>query len=210
MVKVNIKFSTRVLRRINRVKLEKDIINSIKESKDMKNEIRRVFQQANRRIQNIENKGDFSPAYESLGRTRAEYGYTKFSMRGSWDELLKEYATAVSFLQQPTSMATGVREYKESIKGTYGLTDDQYDFAAKLYLNKLGGLMQTDAVMKKLLNYKVYTGDFESTVSSLSNQIENDSEAVERAVTQEIEKAAQSIVNNSLNDMPFGLRFTIE
>lgn len=210
MAKYSIKFSTKVLGRINRVKLEKDIINSIHESKDMKNEIRRVFQQANRRLQNIENKGDFSPAYEALGRTRAEYGYTKFSMRGSWDELLKEYATAVSFLQQPTSMATGVREYKESVKSAYNLTDAQYNFAAKLYLNKLDSLMHTDVVMKKLLNYRVYTGDFESTVSSLSDQIESDSDQVARAVTEQVEEIAKQVVDNSLNELPLGLRFKLK
>lgn len=210
MVKVSVKFSAKVLGRINRVKLEKDIINSIQESKDMKNEIRRVFQQANRRIQNIENRGDFSPAYEALGRTRAEYGYSKFSMRGTWDDLLKEYATAVSFLQQPTSTATGVREYKESVKSAYNLTDAQYNFAAKLYLNKLGSLMQTDAVIKKLLNYKVYTADFEQTVGSLSDQIESESEQVERAVTEQIENTAKTIVDNSLNDMSLGLRFKLK
>ena len=59
---MKITFSAKVKKHLNKAKLSKDIMNSMKASPAMRKEIRRVFQMANRRIQNIENSGILSPA----------------------------------------------------------------------------------------------------------------------------------------------------
>ena len=90
-----------------RTELRQDIIQSVESSKELRKEVRRVFQQANRRIQNIESKGILSPAVTALNKGDIK-GFSKFSVSGkSWDEIKTEYAKAVSFLRQPTSTATG-------------------------------------------------------------------------------------------------------
>src|SRR5699024_10251159 len=110
-------------------KLKKDIINSIEGSKETRAEIRRVFQQANRRIQNIEKAGVFSPAVASLGKGDVK-GYSKFSVKGfgntgnDWKTLKKEYAKAISFLNQPTSMLSGAREFEKQVKDSMDIDED--------------------------------------------------------------------------------------
>ena len=74
-----------------------DILQSLKSSPALRAEIRRVFQMANRRIQNIESKELVSPAVMALNKGDIQ-GFTKFSMKGSWEELKAEYGKAVSFL----------------------------------------------------------------------------------------------------------------
>lgn len=59
-------------------------------------EIRRIFQVANRRIQNIESKDLVSPALQALGKGDIK-GFTKFSMKHSWEDLKTEYSKAIGF-----------------------------------------------------------------------------------------------------------------
>ena len=54
---------------------------------------------ANRRIQNIESKELVSPAVMALNKGDIQ-GFTKFSMKGSWEELKAEYGKAVAFLKK--------------------------------------------------------------------------------------------------------------
>ena len=93
----------------NKAVIKQRIIEAKMSSPEYRAEIRRIFQQANRRIQNIESKGLVSPAVMALNKGDIQ-GFTKFSMKHDWEDLKAEYAKAVSFLRQPTSTATGVRE----------------------------------------------------------------------------------------------------
>lgn len=79
-----------------RVKMLKEIITATESSPALRHEVARVFQMANRRIQNIENAGVFSPAVASLNKGDIKR-YSKFSMQGSWTELKIEYGKAISF-----------------------------------------------------------------------------------------------------------------
>ena len=78
----------------------------------------KVFQRANRRIQNIENAGLASSAVKAVIAERGKKDFTYFSGRGlnptnttDWDLLRYEYGRALSFLNNPTSTATGARQY---------------------------------------------------------------------------------------------------
>lgn len=85
---------------------------------ELKNKMNKVFQRANRRIQNIKKAGLASPAVKAVIAERGEKDYTYFSGRGlnptnttDWDLLRYEYGRALAFLNNPTSSATGARQY---------------------------------------------------------------------------------------------------
>lgn len=109
-------FSASVTKKLNN-KMSEEIRKSVLGNSAMKKEIQKVFQQANRRAQNIEKSGVASPAYQALvleGRT----GYSKFSISGinisteyGWQQAKYEYAKAIEYLNNPTSSATGARQY---------------------------------------------------------------------------------------------------
>ena len=97
---------------------EIDITNLVRTDKATKKEINRVFQQANRRIQNITNAGLASPAVKALIAERGKKDYTYFTIKGlnpenptDWEMIRYEYGRALAFLHNPTSTATGARQY---------------------------------------------------------------------------------------------------
>ena len=69
----------------NKAVIKQRIIEAKMASPEYKAEIRRIFQQANRRIQNIESKGLVSPAVMALNKGDIK-GFTKFSMKHDWEE----------------------------------------------------------------------------------------------------------------------------
>ena len=85
----------------------------------MKKEIQKTLQQANRRIQNIENARLASPALKAVYAERGtNRGYSVFSISklnpknsSDWDLMKYEYGRALAFLNNPTSSATGARQY---------------------------------------------------------------------------------------------------
>ena len=77
-------FSNRTFRASSNVHIKKDVITAIEQSPELRKEIARVFQQASRRIQNVENSGIVSPAVVALNKGDIN-GFTKFSMKHSWD-----------------------------------------------------------------------------------------------------------------------------
>lgn len=97
-------FSKRTFSASSKVHIKEKVINAIESSPELRKEISRVFQQANRRIQNVENSGIVSPAVIALNKGDIK-GFAKFSMKHDWNDLKIEYAKAVSFCnnlhQQP-------------------------------------------------------------------------------------------------------------
>lgn len=202
---------------VKKAKLKEDIIKSTKESPEMRKEIRRVFQQANRRIQNVENAGLLSPAVTALNKGGIDR-YSKFSVGGlDWDELKSEYAKAVAFLQQPTSTATGTREYNEHLKQAYNLTDKEFSLMADKINDKLQSISDSDFVEKYLMRYKDFTGDLESEAEDLSAQIESDAVSLSNALDSDIEQKAnekvnaiEETINNALDDMASAIMDTFK
>ena len=99
------------------------IKGALKEHPDVKKEVNRVFQMANRRIQNLEKaqaRGDavLSPALAALnGINKGSNKFTAFTATGkNWFELRSHYAQALAFLGQVTSTATGARQYEKQLR----------------------------------------------------------------------------------------------
>lgn len=61
-------------------------------------------------------------------------------MRHSWEDLKIEYAKAVSFLRQPTSTATGTKEYAEHLKKAYDLDDKSFTLMQNKLMGKIASV----------------------------------------------------------------------
>ena len=189
-------FSTRTFGLTSKVELKQAILESLKSSPEMRKEISRVFQMANRRIQNIELAELVSPAVMALNKGDIQ-GYTKFSMAGDWETLKVEYGKAVSFLRQPTSSATGTREYNAHLMATYDLTKDEFDLMAQKLQEKFLSVKDDNFVEQYLMRYKDFTGELETEAADVSSQIESDAQIIadelQRDIENEAEKAAEQL-----------------
>lgn len=176
----------------SRTHIKKVIIESTMASKEYKDEIRRVFQMANRRIQNIEQKGLVSPAVLALNKGDI-HGYTKFSMRHDWDDLKIEYSKAVAFLQQPTSSARGTEEYNDHLKATYDLSDDEFKLMQDNLMGKISSISDERFLEQYLMQYKDFTGELEAEAADVSDQIESEAQQLQAALENEIESEVSSV-----------------
>ena len=173
-----------------------EVLQAKKNSPEVRAEISRVFQQANRRIQNIESKGLISPAVQALNKSGIK-GFTKFSMRQDFNSLKVEYAKAVAFLQQPTSTATGTRDYNRYLMNSYDLTEDEFNLMEKKLNDKLTSVSDSEFVERYLMRYKDFTGELEQSASDISTQIESDAESLARALDNSIEQTAEITANKA-------------
>ena len=94
------------------------LLNFQEGTAELKKQMNKIFQRANRRIQNVQKAGLASPAVKAVIAERGTKDYTYFSGRGlnptnttDWDLLRYEYGRALAFLNNPTSSATGARQY---------------------------------------------------------------------------------------------------
>lgn len=189
-----IKFTKSVFGATQRAKIKKEILQAVESSPEYRKEIARAFQMANRRIQNIEQSGQLSPAVQALNKGDIS-GFTKFSMKGDWNTLKIEYGKAISFLRQPTSTAQGARQYGQHLQRTYGLTPDEYNLMARNLQGKLNSVSDSDFVERYLMRYKDFTGEMEQSASDISTQIESEAQSISRAIDAEIERQANEVVD---------------
>lgn len=191
--------------------VKKEIMTATESSPEFRNEIAKVFQRANRRIQNIEKSGLISPAVTALGKGSIK-GYTKFSMRNSdWNSLKVEYAKAVSFLKQPTSTATGTREYDRHLMKAYDLTEDEFNLMAKKLNDKLTSISDEEFVERYLMRYKDFTGELEQQAADVSSQIESSAVSIQNALDKSLEEQAMlgGVELSSLDDNIQGIIDTL-
>lgn len=193
-----IKFTARVWKSTKN-QIRKEILQAAESDPVFRREIARVFQQANRRIQNIESKGLLSPAVQALNKGDIK-GFTKFSMNHDWSTLKIEYGKAIAFLRQPTSTATGTNEYAKHLQRMYDLTPDEYNLMARSLHRKLNSVSDSDFVERYLMRYKDFTGEMEQSASDISTQIESEAKSISRAIDAEIERQVNE-VNDTLDDM---------
>lgn len=194
-----IKFTKSVFGATQRAKIKKEILQAVESSPEYRKEIARVFQMANRRIQNIEASGQLSPAVQALNKGDVK-GFTKFSMRGDWNTLKIEYGKAISFLRQPTSTAQGARQYGQHLQRMYDLTPDEYNLMARNLQGKLSSVSDSDFVERYLMRYKDFTGEMEQSASDISTQIESEAQSISRAIDAEIERQANEVADQ-MEDM---------
>lgn len=194
-----IKFTKSVFGATQRAKIKKEILQAVESSPEYRKEIARVFQMANRRIQNIEASGQLSPAVQALNKGDVK-GFTKFSMKGDWNTLKIEYGKAISFLRQPTSTAQGARQYGQHLQRMYDLTPDEYSLMARNLQGKLSSVSDSDFVERYLMRYKDFTGEMEQSASDISTQIESEAQSISRAIDAEIERQANEVAD-AMDDM---------
>lgn len=194
-----IKFTKSVFGATQRAKIKKEILQAAESSPEYRKEIARVFQMANRRIQNIEQSGQLSPAVQALNKGDVK-GFTKFSMKGDWNTLKIEYGKAISFLRQPTSTAQGARQYGQHLQRMYDLTPDEYNLMARNLQGKLNSVSDSDFVERYLMRYKDFTGEMEQSASDISTQIESEAQSISRAIDAEIERQANEVADQ-MEDM---------
>lgn len=199
MVKIKVNFSPSVYAKTSRLKLKREILQAVESSPEYRKEIARVFQMANRRIQNIEQSGQLSPAVQALNKGDIK-GFTKFSMKGDWTTLKIEYGKAISFLRQPTSTAQGVKQYGQHLQRMYDLTPDEYNLMTRNLQGKLNSVSDSEFVERYLMRYKDFTGEMEQSASDISTQIESEAQSISRAIDAEIERQANEVAD-AMEDM---------
>lgn len=188
MTKQNpIGFTNKTFGLTSKVQLDKQILTAVESRGYLRKEIARVFQQANRRIQNVGKTGIVSPAVVALNKGNIT-GFTKFSMRHSWEDLKIEYSKAVSFLRQPTSTATGTREYAEHLKKAYDLDDKSFALMQNKLMGKIASVSDERFLEQYLMQYKDFTGELEQESKDVSDQIEDDAVKIENALDDALEQ----------------------
>lgn len=194
----SMKFSKKVTKNFSKEKARKDIINAIEGNSEFRKEIRRVFQVANRRIQNIEQGGYYSPALASLGKSGVK-GYSKFSVRGfgntgsDWNTLLKEYTKAINFLNSPTSTATGAKEFELQVKQKFNVPDDLWDYVKADVIG--GTTSMSDEMLQKLPYSQLVEGAYDSAYRSVSSQIEKGALDLAKGIQSDINRTAEQMAN---------------
>ena len=193
------KFSKKVTKNFSKEKARKDIINAIEGNAEMRKEMRRVFQVANRRIQNIEQGGYYSPALASLGKSGVK-GYSKFSVKGfgntgsDWKTLLKEYTKAINFLNSPTSTATGAKEFELQVKQKFNVPDDIWDYVKADVIG--GTTSMSDEMLQKLPYSQLVEGAYDSAYRSVSSQIEKGALELAKGIQSDINRTADQLANS--------------
>ena len=208
MPKNPIGFSVKTFGFTSKVQIKQEVISALQSSPQLRAEIRRVFQMANRRIENIEKAELVSPAVTALNKGDVK-GFTKFSMRMSWEDLKIEYGRAVSFLQQPTSTVTGTREYRDFLKSKYDLTEDEYKLMEDDLIGKIASVSDERFLEQYLMQYKDFTGELETEAADVSDQIETDAARLEQAIEQDLEKDAQNVLDYA-NSIKSGIMSTLK
>ena len=204
---MKISYSTRTYGFLKQ-EIKPDVLKAAQSAPELRKEIARVFQKANRRIQNIESKDLISPAVKALGKNVS--GFTKFSMKQDWNALKVDYAKAISFLRQPTSTATGTREYNDFLKQTYELSDNEFDLMAQKLNDKLTSVSDEEFVERYLMQYKDFTGELEQSAQDISTQLESEGQSIAKALDDDIEKAADKAAENIANGVEDAINKTIE
>lgn len=196
-------FSKRTFAATGNIHVDKRILNAIESRGYLRKEIARVFQQANRRIQNVENSGIVSPAVVALNKGDIK-GFTKFSMKHDWNDLKIEYAKAVSFLQQPTSTASGTREYANHLKRSYDLNEKEFKLMQDKLMGKIASVSDTRFLENYLMQYKDFTGELEQESRDVSDQIEDNAVRIENALDDALEQIASSPTSDAfVNGMDY-------
>lgn len=178
-----VKFSKTVTKAVSNWKFNKDILNSVESAKELRKEINRVFHAANRRLQNIENSGVFSPAANAVNtylendEISAFNKFAKFSTAGKdWNEIKRDYAAAIEFLKKPTSTASGAKQFENDVRQRLKLTPKQFEHIKGL-INDGGGVMEYGNLMALIPSDPTKVADFfKDAATDIADEIENAAE----------------------------------
>ena len=172
-----------------------DLVGVAKGTPDLKKQMMKTFQKANRRIQNVRNAGLSSPAVQQLISERGERGYTFFSgarldprSPTDWEQLKYEYGRAISFLNNPTSSATGARQYINYYKNELGIS---FDGANKI----IGLATQPEISENGDINIFHYSSILENIKSDVMQEQKNNLDSVDSYGNELEERIIHSLEN---------------
>lgn len=177
---IGTKYSKTVTKAVANWKLDKNIINSMESAKELRKEINRVFHAANRRLQNLENSGAFSPAANAVNAylesdTVSQFNqFAKFTTAAkSWSEIKADYAAAIEFLRKPTSTSSGAKQFEKEIQQRLKITPQQFDHV-KTIINDGGGVMEYANLISLIPSDPTKVADFFRTAANdIADEIEN-------------------------------------
>ena len=189
-----------------------DLVGVKSGTPDIKQQMTKIFQKANRRIQNVRNAGLSSPAVQQLISERGERGYTYFTGAGldprnptEWELLKYEYGRAISFLNNPTSSATGARQYINYYKNELGVSFDG--------ANKIIGLATEPEISENGdINIFNYSSILDNIKSDIMQVISADSygNELEEKIIQALENEVHKYNNGGGYDDNFLDRFFLD
>ncbi len=204
-------FSVSVIKQTKK-EFREDIKNAFLGSPELKKEIQKTLQQANRRIQNIENSKLASPALKAVYAERGtNKGYSVFSVSGlnpnntsDWELMKYEYGRALSFLNNPTSTATGARQYiKYQAKR---LNDIPFESANKIV--DLATNPQIDQYGNvNIFHYQNILDNLKSDLMETERNYVEDSNEYAKELETRLKQAIDNTVNKLYEQLSFLDRF---
>lgn len=182
-----------------KVKINEELRDNIRMSivgnADFKKEVLRVLQQANRRAQNIEKSGVVSPAYQSLV-LEGRQGYSKFKISGldinnetQWQQVKYEYSKALEYLYNPTSSATGAKQYINSLSKKY---NKPIDFISNVLRQSTDTQFKGNEI--PLLNYRSMIDNFMTDSKNELNNMNSNAQALADEMEQNVKNATEQVV----------------
>lgn len=161
----------------------------------LKSQVNKILQRANRRIQNVTSKGYASPAVKAVIAERGTRDYTYFSIAGldptnktDWEQIRYECGRALSFLQNPTSSATGARQYinyqANRLNIPFESANKIVDIATDPTIDEYGNV--------NIFSYGDILDDFKADVETAENLIDADAENY----AEQLENALLDMLNS--------------
>lgn len=145
----------------------KEFKNDVANDKEFRKEVSRIFSIANKRINSLDNNKLNSLAINVLH----EKNIDKFSLRGlNESEVYTKYAQALSFLNNPTSLVSGAKEYidyesektglpKETINELIREQDRSADYIYNLSNKEYYGIVSGYISIEEVLQEKGFNED---------------------------------------------------
>lgn len=197
MSSLKIVFTGSVLKSANAIRLSSEILTADVPTPTLKKQIQKVFHMANRRIQNIEKSGVYSPALKELefNQVGQMQKFAKFTQAGQdWNEIKLQYAKAVQFLRKPTSTASGAKQWNKAIQKELGFNDGLYK-AIIQQINENGGnipILETSNIDRAISQFERLAN------KDVSDMIESDAQ---RQAENELMAALNADVDTGLTDI---------
>lgn len=195
-------FSVSVIKSTDR-QFKEEIKDAILGNADFKKEINKILQQANRRIQNIEKANLASPALKAVYAERGKKNsFTYFSTRGlnpqnstDWELMKYEYGRALAFLNNPTSTATGARQYikyqANELNIPFESANKIVDLATSPTIDEYGNV--------NIFSYHEILDRFKGDVFSTGRDIEQNGEEYAKQLEELLQDAINKIDNDADN-----------
>lgn len=197
MSSLKIVFTGSVLKSANAIRLSSEILTADVPTPTLKKQIQKVFHMANRRIQNIEKSGVYSPAVKELefNQVGQMQKFAKFTQAGQdWNEIKLQYAKAVQFLRKPTSTASGAKQWNKAIQKELGFNDGLYK-AIIQQINENGGnipILETSNIDRAVSQFERLAN------KDVSDMIESDAQ---KQAENELMAALNADVDTGLTDI---------